>query len=106
MARRCFEVKKLDITFWFAKRDSSIPQKVSDELEKYLKKYASTVKYNLSCKEGYNLDAFSCIKLELSKTISISTMINIITHLFIDNSKYNGFSYNSKQKQIDVVIIE
>ena len=103
MARTCFEVSTLVIIFCCTSDQNEKQIFVSEKMNTYMKKYASNTGYKISsciCK-GYDTDVK--LVIELSQSISLITMTNILSHMFGDNIA--SMSYFPSEKQIDLEIL-
>ena len=103
MARRRLEVEYLRIEFACCK-DSSKAITVTDELTKYLRKYASGTAYSINCDFFRNEDEDTIVQIQFSKKLSVNTAMNFLSYMFVGEREFEGATYYPKTKMIIVYV--
>ena len=105
MARRCFEVSSLK--FRFNSYQSSIAQKsifVKEGLTTYLKKYASNTKIQ-NCYAKLD-EGDIVVSVQLSKKISLSTVINIVNRMYQHTGNKLNIAYVETNDLVAVRVLQ
>lgn len=103
MARKgCFEVTKLKFTFYSSMDEVGKTNLVSDGLDKYLKKYASNTRYEIAHELNDVISPDVEINVEFSNSISLSTVINLLSHII--GYKLYQLWYKQSDKEVRVSV--
>lgn len=104
MARRCFVVSIWKLRFTNVKKKSNEKIKsVIEGVNKSLKKYASKTEIK---DYYYFFDTFEdgdlVINIVLSKKISINTINNILSHMYVDTNEELKITYDARREIVVV----
>lgn len=103
MARRRLEVQYLRFEFACCK-DTSKAITVTDELTKYLKKYASGTAYSIACDFFRSEDTDTIVQIQFSKKLSVNTVMNFLSYMFVGEREFEAATYNPKTEMIAVYV--
>lgn len=103
MARRCFEVKKLVITFCCCGDQEGRQEFVSEKLKELLRKYASNTDFEISSqlKVGYNTNVE--VGVTLAKDVSVITMMTLLSYML--GEELHDLNYMPSEKNMNVSVL-
>lgn len=104
MARKCFEVISLKFIFSsYNATEQSKKEFVNVRLNKYLRKYSSNTKLKSCLAYAYYGDIM--VDVELSKKISLNTVINIFGQMYADTGYELSIKYGEIKKIVTVSVL-
>jgi len=102
MARRCFEVKEVEITFPNPKKEVDV-EGVLEKFKKYLKKYASSNRVAES--KSYKEFGMTELHIRLENGLSANTINNILNQMAADTDDWYQTLYNGTSKKMTVRVM-
>ena len=103
MARRCFEVEKLMVQFHIPKKDVD-SEAILEEIKKYFSKYASNTE--IVKESRYEEFGMKEIEIQLNKTVSVNTVNNVFSQMFVDTTYWYQTIYNGSSNKMTVKVLK